>query len=191
MTKKEKSILSDEDWELLLPSKAVTLGKSSISITPLCIEDFSKLTTKTVYVFNRVKELGEPTEIFRSATGFKKIVDIIVKEAPEIISLLTGIPIVDIKRLPVAKNLELMNVAWEVNTADQEALAKNLEGVAVMLNQISGGMLRNMMGTPDSEMPSSSLSEKGTDGEMSEDIPSGNSESSSEQSKDSNEKDTK
>lgn len=188
--KEEKSILNDEDWEILLPSKNITLGKTTVPIKPLNIEDFSTLTSKTIYAFTKVKELGDIREVFRTPTGFKKIVEIIVREAPGIISLLTGIPVVDVKRLPITKNLELMNTAWEVNTEDQETLAKNLEGVAGMLNQISGGMLRNMLTTPDSEMSSSSSSKKDTDGETSEDTPSDKSESSSEQSKNDNETDT-
>jgi len=154
MTKKETSILTDEDWEILLPSKQITLGKSSITMKPLGIEKFSLLTSKVTYAVNKIKKFGFSQKDMADPKKFDRVVATIVKEAPEIITLISGIPAVDVIRLPLAKNIELAAVAWELNMSDQETLAKNLTSVATMVQQLTGMMTPGA--TPTSETPPSS-----------------------------------
>jgi hypothetical protein len=155
--KKEKSILNDEDWEILLPGKEITLGRTTITLRPLTLASFSTLTSKTVYILNKIRDTKANSlmEEFKTPSGFSRIVGIIVKEAPEIVTALTGIPIVDVVRLPITKNIELMAEAWEINIQDQDTLAKNLRSVATMMNQLTGNLVAETLTTPtpNSETP--------------------------------------
>ena len=135
---KEQSILNDEDWEILLPGTEIKLGRTTITIRPLTIAEFSFVTSKAIYVVNQVKKIKNPGQSFNTPAGFKRIVGIIIKEAPELITMLTGIPVIDIARLPVTKNLELVSEAWRLNIQDQETLAKNLQSVGDMIHQLTG-----------------------------------------------------
>lgn len=152
MTKKEKSILTEEDWGVLLPGKEVVLGNTSITIRPLNIKDFSLLTSKVTSAVMRIQKFKITWDVMSDPTKFSQVVNIIVKEAPEIISILTTVPTIDIVRLPLSKNVELAAIAWELNMADQETLVKNLQSVANMVQQLTG-MLNPETVTQDSEEP--------------------------------------
>lgn len=158
MTKKKKqeeSILSDEDWGILLPGQEILLGNTAITIRPLNIKDFSSLTSKVTSVVTRIKDRDITMSTLNKGNNFESVIRIIVKDAPEILTILSGIPVRDIIRLPLNKNIEIAARAWEINLADQEALSKNLQSVANMIQQLTG-MLGQAVPAQDSETQSNS-----------------------------------
>jgi len=138
----EVSIFTDEDWAILLPTTTVQVGTVLISITPLTLKDFSVVSSKTLYLIKKMSKEGLFNSIEDVSINIDNIVPLLLKEAPEIIKTLTGVPVIDLVRLPINKVLELVSAAFEINTRDQEALEKNLESLAGILNMLTGGVNR-------------------------------------------------
>ena len=144
MSNNESISLSDEDWDILLPSRPITLGKKTIHIKPVGLEEFSYLTSHVIHATKEIQSIPNLKDAASTPGGFKKIVSVIVREAPEIITLLTGLSKKDILKLPIEKSVEIASVAWEVNLQDQESLEKNLVSLAGMIEQLTGGALQQM-----------------------------------------------
>jgi len=161
---KQSSILSDEDWSILLPTEEIILGKTKIGISPLDITSFSRLTAKVVQAAQKIKNIKNIKSFIKTPEGFEKIVKIVVLDSPEIISILTGIPEVDVVRLPITKCIEITAAAWEINLKDQGSLEKNLLSLVGMVDQLTAGgmseILKPKSNQADSEKESSSLLKK-------------------------------
>jgi len=138
----EVSIFTDEDWAILLPANTVQVGTVLINVTPLTWKSFSEVSSKTIYIVKKMSREGMFKSISETSNNLDTIVPLLIKEAPEILKVLTGIPVIDLVRLPISKVLELVSSAFEINTRDQEALEKNLEGLAGILNMLTGGVRR-------------------------------------------------
>lgn len=58
-----------------------------------------------------------------------QLVALIISDAPEILSELSGLDVDDITRLPIEKAVDLFGVCLEVNLASKEGLIKNFKGL--------------------------------------------------------------
>ena len=125
------------DFDSLFPGKVFKIKDQEITIYPLNIQQISyvikKVNTlipefekKNIYFDN----LGTPENMFN-------MVSIIMDNAPEILSELTGIEEESIKKLPVSYAIELFSTALEVNIESKDDLQKNFNGLSKkMMNLI-------------------------------------------------------
>jgi len=126
---KEKSFFSDEDWELLLPGKDVKLGSKILVITPLCLENFVTVVRRIMTVVDKFSEAGITQSNFSTPEKVPIVAGVLMDYVPDVLSLATGIPVLDLKRLPLTAILELVNTALDVNLESQDGLEKNLQAL--------------------------------------------------------------
>ena len=134
--KQENSLFSDEDWQLLLPGKDILLGSKTLQICPLSLEDFSTVVRRVLTVTEKFSAEGITRENFASAEKLPAVVDLLMTYIPDVVSLASGIPIKDLKRLPMAKVLEVVNLLLDVNLESQDGLEKNLQMLVEKLQRV-------------------------------------------------------
>ena len=134
--KTENSIFSDEDWKLLLPGKDITLGSKVIQIKPLNLDTFSTVIRRIVTVTDKFASEGITKENFPSPEKLPIVVDLIMTYIPDVLFIASEIPVKDLKRLPLAKALELVNLVLDVNLESQDGLEKNLQMLVGKLQRV-------------------------------------------------------
>jgi hypothetical protein len=134
--KNENSIFSDEDWQLLLPGKDITLGSKTLQVRPLDLDNFSTVIRRIVTVTDKFASENINRDNFSSTEKLPAVVDIIMTYIPDVLSLATDIPVKDLKRLPLAKALELVNLVLDVNLESQDGLEKNLQMLVGKLQRV-------------------------------------------------------
>ena len=137
--KKEKqtSFFSDEDWKNLLPGKVVKLGSKSIRIKPFVLEDFIPILSQIISLQEVFVSSGITQGNFMSKEKLPDVVKILKDNAPEIISVASGIPATDVARLPISPLLALVDAILDVNLESQEGLAKNLQSLVAKMSKIA------------------------------------------------------
>ena len=137
--------LQDEDWDLLLPGKEFTLGKTVLMIEPLGLKATGillKRLSELVELWGPVLDeyssgafgLKEPKD--KMATVLPKMAEMIELHAVDLITLLSKVAEEDIKRLPPAKAIELCIFCITVNVESQEGLEKNFITLAAQITQM-------------------------------------------------------
>ena len=155
VSEKEKSIMSPDDWAVLLPFNVVQLGTTTINISPLTIKSFSYLSSKSIHLLKKLMESGFFSQDINLTKSYDVLIALVLSEAPEILAGLTGIPEVDIVRLPLSKLGELVSSAVEINTRDREVMEKNLEGLAGLIKLMTGMLLTSETQTTRQASPDS------------------------------------
>lgn len=116
--------LTDDDWADLLPGQPVTLGKTTIVISPLGVGDLKAVST---VIMAMIEKGGLPMDAVDvdSDEGLAKLFVTVLDGAPALLELASGLHRDDIAKLPIIKGIELVRVILEVNIASKEALEKN------------------------------------------------------------------
>jgi len=125
------------DFDSLFPGKVFKIKDQEITIYPLNIQQISYVIKKVNTLIPEFEKknisfdnLGTPENMFN-------MVSIIMDNAPEILSELTGIEEESIKKLPVSYAIELFSTALEVNIESKDDLQKNFNGLSKkMMNLI-------------------------------------------------------
>jgi hypothetical protein len=131
--------LDEEDWSALFPGEIVPVGNKQIMIKPLSLEQISDVLIYVKKIAPSLQEAGINLVNFDDPSNIPVIVNVFLKEAPDIMEALVGIHRDDITRLPFAKAVELCAVALRVNAESQESLVKNLTALATDLTQMVNG----------------------------------------------------
>lgn len=137
MSKKENtSFFSDEDWKCLLPGVAVKLGSKTIRIKPFGLEDFIVILNQLMSLQSVFEQEGINQKNFTSPEKIPRLTRVLMDNIPEVLGKATGIPTTDLRLLPVAKIIEIVNALLEVNLESQEGLEKNLQSLVGKLGKL-------------------------------------------------------
>jgi hypothetical protein len=154
--------LTEQDWALLQPVDAVILGRTAVNVIPYSLDD---LRSVAFMLFGMKDEFSRAGVTVRNyMEKLDKVSEIIIDHAPEILGFATGLLPSEIRKLPGAKQLEMLLKVWNVNKRSQEGLEKNLPKLVRELPEIIAGV---------SAMLSSFSLPTGTGGATSGDIPLG------------------
>ena len=167
----EKVGLTEEDWNILLPGREFTVGKTTVYIEPLGLKDFVATVKRLDSIRVELATAGLTLENYSDPAGIVKLATLIMDNVPDVLSDSSGIKESDLKKLPLGVIMNLLSVVLDVNIESQEGLLKNFTALAgkvvSLINSLSGRSLNSSSG-PD------------IDGQISEDTPSESLESSSE-----------
>jgi len=135
-TDNSKISLSEEDFELLLPGKIITVGKSEIVIKPLGTEMLKLMFQRLGAIAGTLKEAGITFKNYNKEDQLFKLVEVIMDKAPSLLSDASNIEIADLQRLPVMTNVQILTDVLEINIESQEGLEKNLHVLAGMIGRL-------------------------------------------------------
>lgn len=144
MAVKKKSTvrLSEFDWDVLFPSTDYPIGSTILKLKPLSIEDL----VSVLNIFRRFE--NERFDSMTSVADIKKLAGSdekegaalkLIKAVPEVLSLLSGLDVEDVKGLPPIEALRLFNKCLDVNLESQEELTKNLQELAEKVADLTKG----------------------------------------------------
>lgn len=131
--------LQDSDWDALFPGEDYTIGSTTFKIVPLSVEDLSIVLKRISTITNQLATLemqvkdfaeGEESRPVDSGERILRLVQLIVEEAPDILSQMSGLDVEDIKGLPITAAVDLFNKVLDVNIKSQDDLVKNFKGLA-------------------------------------------------------------
>ncbi len=132
----EESFFTDEDWDMLLPGKEIVLGKKHVVIKPLSLSDFVYAVRKLTEVNFLFAEAGIDRNNFSSREKIGQVTEILMEHFPEIVSKSCGIPVSDLRRLPFARVIEIVDAALEVNLESQKGFEKNLPSLVAKIDRM-------------------------------------------------------
>lgn len=140
-TNDSKVSLSEEDFELLLPGKTITVGQSEIVIKPLGTEMLKLMFQRLGAIAETLKEAGISFKNYNKEDKLFQLVEIIMDKAPSILSDASTIALADLQRLPLLANVQILTEVLEINIESQEGLEKNLHVLADMIGRLKAGAL--------------------------------------------------
>jgi len=138
--KTTKIDLSNEDWDLLLPGEDYTIGKTTINIKPLGLEDFASVIKRFGTLMEEWREVlfQELQNDMNTTSGqsqsqiinqiiliLPRIGNFISDHAISVISDMSGITEDSIRKMPPKIASELFSKCLEVNIQSQKGLEKN------------------------------------------------------------------
>lgn len=128
---KETVELKDSDWDTLFPGEGFTIGDTELNLVPLAIEDLSLILKKVSLITGQLSELNlSLDDLSKNSLKIVQLVELVVDEAPEILSWMSGLATKDVVALPLSTAVELFNAALDVNIKSQKDLLKNFKGLA-------------------------------------------------------------
>lgn len=169
VNKDQKIRLSEEDFDLLLPGKVITIGKSQVTIKPLSIEELKDALRRLNAIGGVLTDANVTMANYSEGPALFKLVEIVLDKAPELLSDVSNIAVEDLLRLPLVTNTTILNTVLEINIESQQGLEKNLQSLADMIGLLQSGSLGEKP-VPEAQVPvtsSSDLSKKGTLGKKS------------------------
>lgn len=132
MAKKNTVVrLKDTDWEELFPGTSFIIGGTEIFLTPLSLKSIATITGKLAGIANTFSNLETTIQDIdnRSVEAVTGIVQVIVTEAPDILSEMSGLHPEDVQGLPLEVAVNLFNACLDVNLESQESLIKNFKSL--------------------------------------------------------------
>lgn len=136
---KEKQIrLTDEDWDLLLPGKTVTLGETELFVEPLGLKILSKMMKKIKAIYFELKKAEITKDNYKEIDNIFVIAELISDKAPEIISESCNLHIDDVNRLTPIKSLPIVEAILSINIESQRGLLKNFGTLANQISELVG-----------------------------------------------------
>lgn len=145
MTKpvREKISLHTDDWNDLFPKQDYVIGSTKFKISPLCLEEIKSVMDKLRSISLKIAEMitsknsNEETKVIEILDYIVVVLD----EAPEILSDMSGMEVNDVKSLPLDKAVELFTFCLDINIKSQESLSKNFRGLAEKMQKFTGTIL--------------------------------------------------
>lgn len=121
------------DWDALFPGKDFTIGNFTHNVKPLNIETISKITKKIKALIPMFQKENITIDNANSPEKIIKLAEILIDNAPEVISDATMIDIESIAKFPPQCLLELISITVEVNMESKETLEKNFKSLTTAL----------------------------------------------------------
>ena len=122
-----EKIKLDIDFESLFPGKSYKILTQEIQINPLNVKQIAYLIKKFQDLIPIINENNISFANIEQPSTVIKLVSILMEQAPEVISEITGIDINSIQKLPLDKVIELTSIAIEVNVKSKKSLEKNFQ----------------------------------------------------------------
>jgi len=122
-----EKIKLDIDFESLFPGKSYKILTQEIQINPLNVKQIAYLIKKFQDLIPIINENDISFANIEQPSTVIKLVSILMEQAPEVISEITGIDINSIQKLPLDKVIELTSIAIEVNVKSKKSLEKNFQ----------------------------------------------------------------
>lgn len=119
----------DVDWDALFPGEPFTVGNTTHNITPLNIENISKISRKIKVVLPLIQAEGITFNNVKDTENIIKIIPILMDNAPDIVSEATKISLESLVKFPPQYMLEVVTKAIKVNLDSKEALEKNFDSL--------------------------------------------------------------
>lgn len=120
--------LKQNDWDILFTTQDYTLGITTIKLAPLSLQNLPNVINEFVKIKNTI--IDNEITIENYVSKLAKLSTIVATKAPSLISIMSGLHVDDIKRLPITVAISLLTACIEVNTKDQENFLKNLMALA-------------------------------------------------------------
>lgn len=139
----EKTKLQPSDWEILFPSQPYKLGNTILYIEPLSLVNLNNIIKHLTLVYERVLEehpsFDKNSNVEELNIDWSIVATVVLEETPEVLSELSGLDVSDVKRLPVAVALDLLNKCFEINLESKEDLMGNLQGLGKKVMSLLNG----------------------------------------------------
>jgi len=147
----EPKRLTDSDWETLLPSESVTIAEGvSVRLQPMGIADiwvavrlvynvFDHIVTPVTEVLKNQEDTQDMIARVRQILTHADVLNVLQREAPELLERATGIHREDLRKMPPAPFSKLMIGVADINLKSHEELSKNLGCLADRLKMIRQG----------------------------------------------------
>lgn len=139
---KERIKLKDSDWAVLFPAEDFVIGSTTLELTPLSLSGLAIVIRKITNIITKVSALE--LDVNNLQTDVEKLVELvslILTDAPEILSEMSGIAAEDVQRLPLDAAVQLFGACLDVNLRSQESLAKNFQGLGAKVAKFMGGTM--------------------------------------------------
>jgi len=134
--------LNNEDWDALFPGEEYKIASTTFRLVPLSLKGIATITTKLskmASIFASVQSTLSLEDVdSRNIESITGVVEIIMEKAPEILSVMSGLHIEDIQRLPLTVAVDLFNKCLDVNIESQESLIKNFKTLGEKFNKFLG-----------------------------------------------------
>lgn len=131
-----EKISFDVDWDALFPGKEFTVGSMTHTVRPLDIQSIAKISKKIKSFIPMIQKDGINLTNVGNPENIVKLAEILIDNAPEIISDATMINIESLVKFPPQYLLELVTIAIEVNIESKEALEKNFKSLTKTLQNL-------------------------------------------------------
>ncbi len=131
--------LQASDWDVLFPSEPFTINTTTFEVAPLSISGLSAVMKKTTKIIDKVVALDiDINNLSGNAGKIAEVVSLILLEAPEILTEMSGLDTEDVMQLPLDTAVELFNHCLDVNLKSQESLTKNFKGLGERVVKFMG-----------------------------------------------------
>lgn len=124
------------DWDSLFPGKEFTIGTFTHSIRPLNVETIAAITKRIKSIVPMLQAEEITLSNVNNPDKIIKLAQILIDNAPEIISDATMINIESIVKFPPQCLLELIATTVEVNLESKDTLEKNFKCLTETLNSL-------------------------------------------------------
>jgi hypothetical protein len=121
------------DFDELFPGDNLTIGKSTVIISPLNITQIAILSKKIKGIGNLLSKEGVTWENYSEQSSLFKIAVILLDTFPDVLEEASNIDINDIKKLPLEAIVEIITKVIEVNLKSKDTLTKNFKSLTEKL----------------------------------------------------------
>jgi hypothetical protein len=125
------------DFDELFPGDELTIGKSTVIISPLNITQISLLSKKIKGIGNILSKEGVTWNNYTEQSSLLKIAVILLDSFPEVLEEASNIDINDLKKLPPESIVEIVTKVIEVNLKSKDTLTKNFKSLTEKLMSLT------------------------------------------------------
>ncbi len=131
--------LQASDWDVLFPSEPFTISTTTFDVAPLSITGLSIVVKKVTRIIDKIVALDiDLNNLTGNAVKIIEVVSLILTEAPEILTEMSGLETDDVVRLPLDVAVDLFNHCLDVNLKSQDSLTKNFKGLGERVVKFMG-----------------------------------------------------
>lgn len=121
------------DFDELFPGENLTIGKSTVIIRPLNIEQIATLSKTIKGIGKILVDEGVTWENYSEQSSLFKIALVLLNTFPEVLEEASNIDINDLKKLPIEKIIEIVSKVVDVNLKSRDDLLKNFKSLTEKL----------------------------------------------------------
>lgn len=139
MAKTDSTVrLMDSDWDMIFKSTPFTLGSTTLEIKPLGLKDLNFVAKEWGVIQQELEKEGVSFESLRN--DLPSLAKVLATKSPALISIMSGLSIEDVGRLPLIVALNLTTVCLEVNLSSSEDFLKNLTALMINVQKLIGSI---------------------------------------------------
>ena len=127
--------LKQNDWDVLFIAQDFLIGTTTIKLVPLSLQDLPAIVSEFVKIRDSI--LSSDVTVNNYVSKVSKLSTMIATKAPGLISIMSGLHVDDVKKLPITVVIALLTACIEINTKDQKNFLKNLMALADKIGNIA------------------------------------------------------